>query len=275
MRIANAHRCCRAPVAKRRSTLSIDISAILYWVFFGLWLVLCWRNNRRRKRKFLVNISAVKMSDNEQKGIQLMAEAEKKLNQRGFLGSLFGWDPFLRFALFPNLFLLSTANFVEDLIGLKMRLNATSGLAICSRCRRIGLRQDRPSAKLQIYMRRQAVVMTQPPTMLTHQIVTRRSVRFDYFFTCKRRKCAFPQNDLEEAVACLLKAIEIYTDMGRFTMAAKHHQSIAEMYEADPNGLVSAYYSTSPGRVIIAFFTGTRGAALRASRGLLQRRGIT
>ncbi len=31
----------------------------------------------------------------------------------------------------------------------------------------------------------------------------------------------------------LSKAIEIYTDMGRFTMAAKHHQSIAEMYETE------------------------------------------
>lgn len=31
----------------------------------------------------------------------------------------------------------------------------------------------------------------------------------------------------------LLKAIEIYTDMGRFTMAAKQHQSIAEMYETE------------------------------------------
>lgn len=30
-----------------------------------------------------------------------------------------------------------------------------------------------------------------------------------------------------------MKAIEIYTDMGRFTMAAKHHQTIAEMYETD------------------------------------------
>lgn len=31
----------------------------------------------------------------------------------------------------------------------------------------------------------------------------------------------------------MLKAIEIYTDMGRFTMAAKHHQTIAEMYETE------------------------------------------
>lgn len=36
-----------------------------------------------------------------------------------------------------------------------------------------------------------------------------------------------------EAASCLIKAIEIYTDMGRFTMAAKHHQSIAEMYESE------------------------------------------
>lgn len=36
-----------------------------------------------------------------------------------------------------------------------------------------------------------------------------------------------------EGVNCLLKAIEIYTDMGRFTMAAKHHQTIAEMYETE------------------------------------------
>lgn len=44
--------------------------------------------------------------------------------------------------------------------------------------------------------------------------------------------------DPNEAVNCLLKAIEIYTDMGRFTMAAKHHQSIAEMYEGDAKDLV-------------------------------------
>lgn len=36
-----------------------------------------------------------------------------------------------------------------------------------------------------------------------------------------------------------MKSIDIYTDMGRFTMAAKHHQSIAEMYEGEPSTLVS------------------------------------
>jgi len=36
-----------------------------------------------------------------------------------------------------------------------------------------------------------------------------------------------------EAANCLIKAIDIYTDMGRFTVAAKHHQTVAEMYEGD------------------------------------------
>lgn len=49
----------------------------------------------------------------------------------------------------------------------------------------------------------------------------------------------FKKTDTQEAVNCLLKAIEIYTDMGRFTMAAKHHQTIAEMYENEANDLVS------------------------------------
>ncbi|XP_037076310.1 alpha-soluble NSF attachment protein-like [Pollicipes pollicipes] len=36
-----------------------------------------------------------------------------------------------------------------------------------------------------------------------------------------------------EAVNCVMKAIEIFTDMGRFTVAAKHHQTIAEMYDTE------------------------------------------
>uniref|UniRef100_A0A8C5R122 NSF attachment protein alpha n=1 Tax=Leptobrachium leishanense TaxID=445787 RepID=A0A8C5R122_9ANUR len=44
---------------------------------------------------------------------------------------------------------------------------------------------------------------------------------------------AFKKSDPQEAINCLLRAIEIYTDMGRFTIAAKHHISIAEIYEAE------------------------------------------
>uniref|UniRef100_A0A9J7ZCE7 N-ethylmaleimide-sensitive factor attachment protein, beta b n=1 Tax=Cyprinus carpio carpio TaxID=630221 RepID=A0A9J7ZCE7_CYPCA len=36
-----------------------------------------------------------------------------------------------------------------------------------------------------------------------------------------------------EAIKCLNAAIDIYTDMGRFTIAAKHHITIAEVYESE------------------------------------------
>lgn len=49
----------------------------------------------------------------------------------------------------------------------------------------------------------------------------------------------YKKSDTQEAVNCLLKAIEIYTDMGRFQIAAKHHQSIAELYENEANDLVN------------------------------------
>ncbi|XP_012677399.1 N-ethylmaleimide-sensitive factor attachment protein, alpha a [Clupea harengus] len=42
---------------------------------------------------------------------------------------------------------------------------------------------------------------------------------------------AFKKSDPEEAVKCLGLAIEIYTDMGRFTIAAKNHVICAEIYE--------------------------------------------
>uniref|UniRef100_A0A8C7TUT5 N-ethylmaleimide-sensitive factor attachment protein, alpha a n=1 Tax=Oncorhynchus mykiss TaxID=8022 RepID=A0A8C7TUT5_ONCMY len=44
---------------------------------------------------------------------------------------------------------------------------------------------------------------------------------------------AFKKADPQEAINCLNQAIEIYTDMGRFTIAAKHHISIAEIYESE------------------------------------------
>uniref|UniRef100_A0A8C5HZV9 Beta-soluble NSF attachment protein-like n=1 Tax=Gouania willdenowi TaxID=441366 RepID=A0A8C5HZV9_GOUWI len=44
---------------------------------------------------------------------------------------------------------------------------------------------------------------------------------------------AFKKSDPNEAIKCLNAAIDIYTDMGRFTIAAKHHISIAEIYESE------------------------------------------
>lgn len=63
---------------------------------------------------------------------------------------------------------------------------------------------------------------------------------------------------IPEAVNCLSKAIDIYTDMGRFTIAAKHHQTIAELYESDIADLERAmqHYEKSADyfRVIIKLF---------------------
>ncbi|XP_018422355.1 PREDICTED: beta-soluble NSF attachment protein isoform X1 [Nanorana parkeri] len=44
---------------------------------------------------------------------------------------------------------------------------------------------------------------------------------------------AFKKADPLEAINCLNAAIDIYTDMGRFTIAAKHHITIAEIYETE------------------------------------------
>uniref|UniRef100_A0A8C5N0U7 NSF attachment protein beta n=1 Tax=Leptobrachium leishanense TaxID=445787 RepID=A0A8C5N0U7_9ANUR len=44
---------------------------------------------------------------------------------------------------------------------------------------------------------------------------------------------AFKKADPQEAINCLNAAIDIYTDMGRFTIAAKHHITIAEIYETE------------------------------------------
>ncbi|XP_053473984.1 N-ethylmaleimide-sensitive factor attachment protein, alpha a [Ictalurus furcatus] len=44
---------------------------------------------------------------------------------------------------------------------------------------------------------------------------------------------AYKKADPQEAIKCLSRAIDIYTDMGRFTIAAKHHISVAEIYESD------------------------------------------
>ncbi|KAK1787586.1 hypothetical protein P4O66_016085 [Electrophorus voltai] len=44
---------------------------------------------------------------------------------------------------------------------------------------------------------------------------------------------AYKKTDPQEAIQCLTRAIDIYTDMGRFTIAAKHHISVAEIYESE------------------------------------------
>ncbi|XP_055385793.1 alpha-soluble NSF attachment protein-like [Condylostylus longicornis] len=138
------------------------------------------------------------MADNEQKALQLMVDAEKKLQSKGFLGGIFGGG-----------------NKVDEAIEcyqragnmFKMSKNWNkAGQAFCEAANlhsRVGSRHD-------------------AATMYVDAA-----------------NC-FKKTDVDGAANCLIKAIEIYTDMGRFTMAAKHHQTIAEMYESDENTLPKA-----------------------------------
>ncbi|KAI5644773.1 soluble NSF attachment protein, SNAP domain-containing protein [Phthorimaea operculella] len=132
------------------------------------------------------------MGDNEQRAMQLMAEAEKKLSSsKTFLGSLFGGsskveeavDCYLRAA---NLFKMA-------------KKWPQAGQAFCSAA----------------------------------QLHLKAGVRHDAATNFVDASNCYKKCDPNEAVSCLLKAIEIYTDMGRFTMAAKQHQNIAELYETE------------------------------------------
>ena len=40
----------------------------------------------------------------------------------------------------------------------------------------------------------------------------------------------------------LLQAIDIYTDMGRFTIAAKHHETIAGIFESEVNFCIQLHF---------------------------------
>jgi len=56
----------------------------------------------------------------------------------------------------------------------------------------------------------------------------------------------YKKTNPEAAIKCLLKAIDYLTDDGRFSMAAKYHKEIAELYEADGSfPQASQHYQTS------------------------------
>ena len=57
----------------------------------------------------------------------------------------------------------------------------------------------------------------------------------------------FKKTDSKEAAGSLQNAIDIYTDMGRFTIAAKHHQTVAELFETEAADIDKAiqHYETA------------------------------
>ncbi|XP_043272379.1 alpha-soluble NSF attachment protein [Venturia canescens] len=132
------------------------------------------------------------MAENEQKAMQLIAEAEKKLgSSKGFFGSLFGGS-----------------SKVEEAVECYQRAANMFKMA-----------KKWPSA---------GAAFCEAAT-LHSKAGSRHDAATNYVDAAN----CYKKTDPNEAANCLVKAIEIYTDMGRFTMAAKHHQSIAEMYESE------------------------------------------
>ncbi|PNF40615.1 Alpha-soluble NSF attachment protein [Cryptotermes secundus] len=132
------------------------------------------------------------MADNEQKAMQLMAEAEKKLNSLiGFFGSLFGGSSKVEEAM-------ECYQRAANMFKMAKKWGA-AGNAFCE------------------------------AASLHAKAGNKHDAATNYVDAAN----CFKKSDPNEAVNSLLKVIEIYTDMGRFTMVAKHHQSIAELYETE------------------------------------------
>lgn len=51
-------------------------------------------------------------------------------------------------------------------------------------------------------------------------------------FRCYRK------SDKQQAINCLMHAIDIFADIGRFSLAAESHQTLADMYEHEMKDLV-------------------------------------
>ncbi|KAL8610948.1 hypothetical protein ACOMHN_042565 [Nucella lapillus] len=136
------------------------------------------------------------MADNEQKGMQLLMEADKKLkSSKGFFGSLMasfgGGSPKQEEA--ADLYVRAANAF-------KMAKKwSMAGQAFCK------------AAELQLVLGSK------------HEAAT-------YYVDAGN---CYRKGDSHEAVQCIQRAIEIYTDMGRFTMAAKHHITVAEIFESE------------------------------------------
>lgn len=133
------------------------------------------------------------MADAEQKAIQLIAEAEKKLNSsKGFLSSLLG----------------SGGNKVDEAIDLYLQA----------------------ANKFKMAKKWSAAGNAFAEAASLHQ---KNANKLDAATNFVESGNCYKKSDPNMSVESLLKAIEIYTDMGKFTMAAKHHQTIAETYETE------------------------------------------
>jgi len=132
------------------------------------------------------------MSENEQKAIQLVEEADKKLGAKsGFLSALFGGSSKTDEALE---LLARAANMFKMAKKWSQAGNTFSKIA-------------------------------------NHHV--KEGAKHDAATNFVDAANCYKKTDPKEAAGSLQKAIDIYTDMGRFTIAAKHHQTVAELFESE------------------------------------------
>jgi len=141
------------------------------------------------------------MSDNEAKALELVAEAEKKLNSsKSFLGGLFG--------------------------GANKQDEALECYERAANLFKMGKKWSQAGHTF--------------VTLSQHH--TKGGNKHEAATNYVNASNCYKKSDPNEAAGCLLKAVDIYTDMGRFNVAAKHHQTIAEIYESDVADLEKAMH---------------------------------
>ncbi|XP_003746133.1 alpha-soluble NSF attachment protein [Galendromus occidentalis] len=138
------------------------------------------------------------MADNEQRAINLLAEAESKLKPAGFISGIFGGGNRSEEAC--ELFTKAANSF-------KMAKKWSSAGNAFLKAGNIQIKAGN-----------------------RHEAGT----NFVDAGNC------FKKSEPLTAVECYQRAIEIYTDMGRFNIAAKHHVSIAELFENELNDIDKA-----------------------------------
>lgn len=141
------------------------------------------------------------MSTNKQKAEQLIAEADKKL----FPGTGF----------FTKLNIFNKSNNTEDAVDLYNR-------AACM------LKMEREWTE--------AARIFNKAGDLCADLGTKHDAAAKY---TDASHC-YKHCNIQEAINCLMKAINIYTDMGRFSVAAKHHLIAAEIYEGEGGDIQKA-----------------------------------
>ncbi|XP_056147963.1 N-ethylmaleimide-sensitive factor attachment protein, beta a isoform X1 [Lampris incognitus] len=162
-------------------------------------------------------------SGKEKEAIQLMAEADKKVKASGsFLGGMFGGnhkveDACEMYARAANMFKMAKNWSGKTLMHTPYSTSYTHGQVFI----------DTPVTKN--HVRAAAGNAFCQAARLHMQLQNKLDSATSFVDAGNAYKKADPQ----EAINCLNQAIDIYTDMGRFTIAAKHHITIAEVYESE------------------------------------------